>query len=770
MKISDTIIACISSARTTLVLLMTYAILLGIATWIEKDYGTNTAERIYHHPATGVLWVLLIVNWMMRTARNRIHIKQKTGYYLLHTSFVFIISGAFLSHYTGIEGMVHVREGEQTNIAYTREQKQFMLPFQIYLNDFQLIRYPGSNSPRSYKSIVTIYEKNANAKTEIYMNKVVSVQNYRLFQTAYDEDEAGTILTVSYDPIGMKTTYTGYVLLFIGIILLPFQKQSRLRTLIGRLKYMSVLLFIPFCTIQAQTDWSHIQVQNSNGRIEPLDTYCRTLVRKIHHGEHVDTLTATAFVLDLLARPDFWNNQPIIYQPNKEIQQMLKQKGKYISFNDLFDKQGNYLLSDEVNRIYGIPSQQHDKRQKDLLKLDERVNILLTLEQGKLLPLFPLPEDGKQRWFSPGDDLSEFSGEDSLFVSHIMPWYFSEPKQEIVDMISIYQHKRTNCPLLSDKFMKLEQIYNRIRPFQNAAFGYLFGGLLLLAFVLIQTVRLKEPLFKGSCKVAAAIILCFFLLHTTGLIVRWLIGGQAPWSNAYESMIYAAWCTLGGSLIFVRRSFITLALATFFAGIILLVAHMNQMDPAITPLVPVLQSYWLTIHVAVIMGGYGFLAIGFLLGLTGLSLMALPHSSSTLKKKLNEMATINEISLLLGLSLMTAGTFLGAIWANEAWGRYWGWDPKETWALITILVYTAIIHARFIPKFNNEFVLFASSVWGFSSVLMTYLGVNYYLTGMHSYGSGNAPFEIYIFAIIYLAITVLCMLAFRKFASHPNTL
>lgn len=235
-------------------------------------------------------------------------------------------------------------------------------------------------------------------------------------------------------------------------------------------------------------------------------------------------------------------------------------------------------------------------------------------------------------------------------------------------------------------------------------------------------------------------------------------------------MIYAAWCTLGGSLIFVRRSFITLALATFFAGIILLVAHMNQMDPAITPLVPVLQSYWLTIHVAVIMGGYGFLAIGFLLGLTGLFLMALPHSSSTLKKKLNEIATINEISLLLGLSLMTAGTFLGAIWANEAWGRYWGWDPKETWALITILVYTAITHARFIPKFNNEFVLFASSVWGFSSVLMTYLGVNYYLTGMHSYGSGNAPFEIYIFAIIYLAITVLCMLAFRKFASHPNTL
>lgn len=231
-------------------------------------------------------------------------------------------------------------------------------------------------------------------------------------------------------------------------------------------------------------------------------------------------------------------------------------------------------------------------------------------------------------------------------------------------------------------------------------------------------------------------------------------------------MIYVAWCTLGGGIIFSRRSLITLSLGAIFSGIILFVAHMNQMDPAITPLVPVLQSYWLMIHVAVIMGGYGFLAISFLLGTTGLSLMTVPYPTPIITREIKKIAYINELSQLIGLCLMAAGTFLGAIWANEAWGRYWGWDPKETWALITILIYTAIVHTRFIPKLNNDFVLHVLSVLGFATVLMTYLGVNYYLTGMHSYGSGNVPISSYILVIVFLSIIILSIVAFRRFYIH----
>ena len=762
-KVFKTTAFFLGSHQTTIILMVVYGILLGIATFIEKYNGIDMAKNIYYSPIIGLIWFLMIVNWILQTIQKKISITKKLGYYLLHTSFVFILTGATISHFNSIEGLLHVREGEQTNEIITNQHTKIKLPFQVYLNDFQLARYAGSNSPRSYKSIVTIYERNSHAKMEIYMNKVISVQGYRLFQTAYDEDESGTILTVSYDPSGMAVTYIGYALLLIGIILIPFQKESRLRILIRRLKLVSVLCFLPFCYTQAQADWSQIQVLNPNGRIEPMDTYCRTLTRKIHHQEHVNNTAATEFILGLMSRPGYWNKQPIIYQPNEIIQQSLGKSGRYLCLNDLFDSNGRYILQEEIAEIYKIPSNLHDKRQKDLLKLDERLNIILSLEQGQLLPIFPLPEDKQQRWLSPGDDLSVFAGEDSMFVSHIMPWYFTEPSQEIVDMIYKYQQKKTNCILLSDTQVTSEILYNQVRPFFCSAIINLTCGILLILLVFMQLSSQKSSFFNTSCKVLTGFIILSFAIHTAGLMIRWYISGQAPWSNAYESMIYAAWCTLGGSIVFMRRSPITLSLGAFFSGILLLVSNMNWMDPVITPLVPVLQSYWLMIHVAVIMSGYGFLAIGFLLGLANLITIILPKSSAAINRQIKEMAIINEISLIIGLCLMTAGTFLGAIWANEAWGRYWGWDPKETWALVTIVVYVAITHARFIPKLNNPFALSVMSVFGFSTVLMTYLGVNYFLNGLHSYGSGNAFFELYIFVFLYIFFVAISILAYFSY-------
>lgn len=767
-KILSSISAIIGSHKMTLAVLIIYGILLGIATFVEKYNGTEIAQNIYYHPIVGILWILMIINWIILTLQKKISIKRHIGFYLLHTSFIFIIGGAIISHYTSMEGILHVRESEQTNEVITNKKEKIILPFQVYLNDFQLLRYPGSNSPRSYKSIITVYERNAHSKMEIYMNKVISIQGYRLFQTAYDEDEAGTILTVSHDPVGMNITYIGYFCLIIGILCLPLQRQSRIRKLLKRLQLLLLLLVMSSCYIYAQPNWDDIQVQNPNGRIEPLDTYCRTLTRKIHHKESVKGIKATEFIFDLIRRPDYWNKQPIIYQTNKEIQQELKQHGKYLCLNDLFDTQGNYLLQKEITQIYQTPTQQHSQKQKDLLKLDEKINILLALEQGKMLALFPLPDDEQQRWFSPGDDLSEFSGEDSLFVSHIMPWYISEPNQEVVDMISIYQKKKSNCPILSKSQINFEIFYNRTHPLHYSAIGYLGFGLLLLIIMLFRITHNKSSFLFQISKLAAGLICLCFIFHTTSLAIRWYIGEQAPWSNAYESMVYASWCILGASFIFIRKSLITVSLGAFFSGILLLVSNMNWMDPAITPLVPVLQSYWLMIHVAVIMGGYGFLAISFLLGITNLSLMSIPHISSTIEKQIKELTIINEISLLLGLCLMCAGTFLGAIWANEAWGRYWGWDPKETWALITIIIYTAITHAHFIAKLNNEYALNAMSIVGFGTVLMTYFGVNYYLTGMHSYGGGNAPFEIYIFIIVYILLAILCIVAFRQFSLYTS--
>ena len=747
--------------------MMAYALLLAVATFIEKFYGTSIAKEIYYNPIVGIILFILIINWIAISIEKKLTVRDHIGHYFLHTAFIFIIGGAIISHYTGVEGILHLREGENTNEIYnTNRDEIHTLPFVVHLNDFELSRYPGSESPRSYKSTISIYENNVHSQIEVKMNKAASIKHYRFFQTAYDEDEAGTILTVSHDPIGSTVTHIGYILLFLGILLLPLQKKSRIHTLMKKLKVLIIFLLIPV-GIQARPNWSDIQIQNPNGRIEPFDTYCRTLTKKIHHAEQIDDQDATTFILDLISRPEYWNNRPIIYQSNKEIQHRFKAQGKYLKFNDLFDADGNYLIKDEIEAIHRTDLSQRDKIQKDLLKLDEKINILLNLEQGKLLRLFPLPEDPKQRWYSPGDDLSEFSDDDSLFVSHIMPWYIGEPNQEIVDMIAVYQQKMTNCPLLSKTQIKIEHIYNRIRPFHKSSMGYLCFGFILLAIILFQIISKSKASKTKIIRLTTFIIFVFFILHTMGLAVRWYTSGQAPMSNAYESMIFAGWCTVAGSFIFIRYSPITVSLGAIFSGFILLVAGMSSMDPAITPLVPVLQSPWLMIHVAVIMCGYGFLAISFILGIIGLSLMSIPKKNMDVGRKITEITTINEISLLIGLCLMTAGTFLGAIWANEAWGRYWGWDPKETWALITILVYTVITHVRFIPVFNNDYVLNLSSALGFSSVLMTYFGVNYYLSGMHSYGSGNAPFGYYVFIIIYLAIAILATAAYLQ--NHKKT-
>ncbi len=756
------VLSILSSFQMTAFLMIVYGVTLGIATVVEKYGGTEFATRIYYHPLVGIWWMLMLLNWILIAIRRRDTIGKKFAYYLIHASFIFILSGAFLSHFTSIEGVLHLREGEQTDEILTNKGIAVRLPFEVLLEDFQLTRYAGSHSPRSYKSILTIYAEDAPARMEVSMNKVITIQGYRLFQTAYDQDEAGTILTVSHDPIGMPATYFGYLLLMAGILALPFQKTSRLRHLTRQLRVGCLFLCLSLSSAHANPIWKEIQVQNPNGRIEPMDTYCRSIARKIHHKERVEEKDAIEFVLQLMSKPEYWNDRPIIYQGNKEIQESLGKKGKYLSFNDLLDEEGNYRLAEEISTIYNTPSNQQNKRQKDLLKLDEKMNILLSIEQGQILPLFPLPGDPMQKWYSPGDDLSVFSGEDSLFVSHIMPWYFTEPSQEIIHMISIYQQKQTACPLPSPTQTRLELLYNRVKPFFCTAVVNLSCGVLLLLFLCLQLGRDRSQRFIHISRLLTGIIILSFCAHTAGLTVRWYISGQAPWSNAYESMVYAAWCTLACSLLFIRHSRITLAVGSIFAGILIMVSEMNWMDPVITPLVPVLQSYWLMIHVAVIMCGYGFFAIGFLLGLTNLILMMYTHPSEIIRKQIHKTAIINEITLLLGLCLMTAGTFLGAVWANEAWGRYWGWDPKETWALITILIYVAIIHVRFIPRFNTPYALSAMSVVGFSSVLMTYLGVNFFFSGMHSYGSGDAPTQLYAIAIVYAALLALCLIAYRR--------
>lgn len=795
-KVRSLLKVMFTSWKITLVLLIHYMILLAAATFVEKSQGTAMArEVIYNNPLFYLLQLLLVLNFCAIAWQGRLWKQRKYGVLLLHISFIVILLGALVTNIFGFEGIVHIREGETASHMRTTEDDARPLPFSIRLDDFKLVRYPGSHSPSSFESFLTIRTDEGERNEHIYMNKVIYEQGYRLYQSSYDSDEQGTVLTVNNDRIGTAITYAGYLFLLAGMLLTLADRKSRFRQLAKQLKHTAPILllaFIPAVSFAQKADtelllkstipveqaeqWGRLQVQCPTGRIEPLNTYTDKLLRKIYRSNSFEGLTSEQVIIGFLMNPAYWGNVPFIRQTNKELQQAYSlPEGKYLRFLDVFDEGGRYLIADAVDKAYSRPAAERSRMEKDLLKLDEKVNILYSLQQGKMLALFPLPGDTGGKWYSPGDDLSVFSGRDSLFVSKIMPWYLGEAvdalrtgdwgsAQEVLSMMNVYQQKQSATPLLTKKQVAWELFYNKAQLFFWSAMGYMVVGLLLLIFVVWRLLKPKRW-FRFVIIPLVMLVVLIFLLHTSGIAIRWYISGRAPWANAYESMIYVAWATALAGLLFIKRSSMTLALAAFFAGIILFVANLNFMDPEITPLVPVLKSYWLMIHVAVITASYGFFGISFLLGLLTLAFMGTSNPSKVvlLQPHIRELRIINEMSLHIGLYLLTAGIFLGAVWANESWGRYWGWDPKETWALITMVVYAFILHARFLPALRSDYAFSVMSVLGLASVLMTYFGVNYYLSGLHSYGGGDTPPGL---AAIF--ITYACAFALIVYAGYKQ--
>ena len=644
------------------------------------------------------------------------------------------------------------------------------LPFSVTLDDFRLQRYPGSHSPMSYESDLVIKKGDeAPVQATVRMNKVIDIDGYRLFQSSFDPDEQGTILSVSYDRPGMQLTYIGYFLLFAGFVLTLFSKKSRfgrLRRELGEMKKN-----MPYCvlfllalsgvaggqTVHAQQPcvssqhagkFGSLVVLNPNGRLEPVNSYTSAILRKLYGADKLNGINSDQFFLNLLSFPDEWGAYPFIKVDNKELLQRFGRSGKYIAWEDVFDSEGNYILTDEVNDIYAKPASERKRMDSDLLKLDESVNIVYRIMQHQLLPLFPDENDAQGKWYSAGDELNVFQGKDSLFVSKIMDWYIYElgngvrsgnweEADKIVGMMNIFQQAKSKTPAIDNQRVKAELLYNQLNLFFWCRLAYLIlGGILL--FIACGEIIADFKWGKKVCGILIALLVIAFLAHTSGELLRWYISGRAPWANAYESMICTSWMLVGGGLLFARRFRILPALAGLLGGIMLFVAGLNHLNPEITPLVPVLQSYWLMSHVAIIMIGYVFFALCALTGLFNLILMSLLSATNRVKLqfRIREFTLLNEMAMILGLFFMTAGTFLGAIWANVSWGRYWGWDPKETWALISIVVYALVLHIRFIPllKGKTTWCFNLLSVVAILSVIMTWFGVNYYLSGLHSYG------------------------------------
>ncbi len=789
----------LSSYLTTIILLVIYAVGLALATFLEKYHGTEAAKAmIYYSPVFILLQFLLIVNFLAAVYHHGLIRQHKWGMILLHASFVIILAGAMTSHLFSEEGILHIREGETTDRMAIRTSKEttfHTLPFQVELVKFTLTRYPGSSSPSSYESELLVHVDGQTRHERVYMNNVLDIKGYRLFQASYDKDEQGTVLSVNKDVAGRTITYAGYLLMALGFIFGLFDKHGRFRFLSRRLKELRKAATVLFVLLSSLTinavspaaspvldaieryavpathaaNFGALPIQLSNGRMVPVNTFSSEILRKLHKSPTIGTLNSDQFLISLLALPDMWMRVPFISLPNEDIASFYSLSKDECAYVEVFDEQGEYKLQARLEEAYHRMPAQRTKFDKDLFKLDEQVNILHQLFNHQMLNLFPDANDPNHTWYAPGDDLSVFTGQDSLFVSRIMEWYIGEVQasmqssnwakpDEVIGMIHTYQNAKNKTLDISPKRIETELKYNRMDVFRWCKIGYLsLGGLLLiLAFTGMFNER---KWMKYTVWLLGICVLIVFHFHMLGMGMRWYIAGYAPWSNSYETMVYVAWATVFAGLLFVRKSTITFALATLFSGIILFVSGLSWMDPQINPLVPVLKSPWLMFHVSVIMAAYGFFGICCLIGLTNLGMISFtsPKNETMLYARMRELSIVNEMAMIVGLALMTIGTFLGAVWANESWGRYWGWDPKETWALITVVVYAITLHLRLVKKWDNPWLFNLMAVLSFATVLMTYFGVNYFLSGMHSYGQNDDVSGI--FTYLYIAAGVIVALA-----------
>lgn len=688
-------------------------------------------------------------------------------------------------------------------------------PFSIQLNDFQLERYPGSTSPSSYASEVTVIDGDKEIPHRIFMNNVLDYEGYRFFQASYDTDELGTVLAVNHDALGTNVTYLGYFLMMIGMFFTLFGKSSRFTLINKKLKKLkkstlAVLLVglsisafsqseapkeptINLQTIEQQrVDEQHaemfgrIMVQDLDGRIKPINTLASEFLRKLSRkpyfiyseGDESIRYSANEAFLAMQSASNIWQFIPIIKVDETKGGPMFEaldiSEDGLVPFTGFLDDSGKYILAEVVEEANQKKPAERNEFDKEVLKVDERFNILFNVFSGNYLKIFPNSNDDNNTWHSHTHHFNDFPREDGEFAKHIIPSYYKDVNtknwqaaSEKLEYIKTFQDVLGKDIIPSRKRIEAELWYNQLNMnFWLFQVFFVLGGLLLLLSILRIFTHKKYITVLWNGLILATLI--SFIFFTGNIILRWYVAQHAPWSNGYEMLVFVAWTLVLCGLLTFRKSDFSLPLATLFSGALLFVSYLDWLSPEITNLMPVLKSYWLKIHVATIVSSYAPLALSAILGFMALMLMIFrtEKTKDAINLRIKEITYINEISMTIGLFVLAVGTFLGGIWANESWGRYWAWDPKETWALISIIVYAIVLHLRFIPAMKSRYVLNVASVFAFASIIMTSFGVNYYLSGLHSYAAGDplpVPKFIYVLTAIVIMVAIVAYYFNRRF-------
>lgn len=709
------------------------------------------------------------------------------------------------------------------------------LPFGIQLNDFIAEKYPGTEKGyASFMSKITLKDERP-FDYDIYMNHVLDHEGYRFFQSGFDPDEKGTTLSVNHDFWGTWITYIGYFLLYIGLMGIMFFGKTRFKGLAKSLdkikknkkklitgialllglitpsiaqehtvddghdhqaapttQQLDSLLHATIVTKEHADKFGKLVIQDEGGRMKPINTFSSELLRKLSLKDSYMGYSSDQVFLSMMMNPALWYNTEFIALDKKAQNDSIRkiidipQGQKYVKATDFFDQKGNYKLEPYLRDA--TATNNPNKFQQDFKDAHIRISLLNQALGQQIVKIFPLLNDENNKWISAVEYRGgQYQVSDSLyanFVKNAMPYYLmtlgkaqqSGDYTEADKLLAAFKQNQENHGeeiLPSEKKINTEIIYNKLDIFNRLYRYYALVGVLMFLVLIFQIFKERE-IWRASVYFFKGVIILFFLWHTAGLVLRWYISGHAPWSDAYESILYVSWATMGIGLAFGRKNDMTIAASAFVSAMLLWIAHQSWVDPSIANLVPVLDSYWLMIHVAVIVGSYGPLTVGMILGVVCLVLILLTTKKNKKRMDINlkELTIINELALTVGLIMLTIGNFLGGQWANESWGRYWGWDPKETWALISIMVYAFVIHTRLVPGLRGRWTFNFLSVIAFGSIMMTYFGVNFYLVGLHSYASGAqviTPTFIYYTVAGVLALGGLSYWRYKvNFSKSPN--
>lgn len=736
---------------------------MAAATFVEKFRGTEFVHASVYGSWWFVgLWAVLALLAVAYFVGRRV---RRASVVLLHLSFAVILIGALLTHVTSWQGAVRLRVGETVSTYYENvsggDVVERKLPFELRLESFDVKYHDGTRAEADYVSRFTITDGGATQRAEVSMNNVWKYRSVRFYQSSYDPDMRGSILALNSDPWGIPVTYAGYALLFLSLVWLLVDPKGAFRRLFkSDMMRRGVLSVMAVCAMSQAAGAANTLPRETadrlgrlnilyNDRVCPLQTFAVDFTKKLCGSARYGDYTPEQVLAGFIFYGDEWSAEPIIRVKNGPLRDALQLPGR-CSVNTFFNQvMGGYILGPYLNEYY---HGHNDKFHKQVADIDDRLMMVMELRRGTLLRVFPFTSGGKTTWYSPTENITDTLVDEAhrKYMQNVFSLIYGEVLagsygnvDKILDKMLKYQQLNGGSSLPSAAQVKAERLYNAI-PFATIFFmvNLTLGVVLLIIGLirLIRPVKTDKPdrpdkaLLRAVPVVGGALLGLSLLALTACIALRWIVGGRVPMANGYETMLLMAWFVMVLALVAARRFRIALPFGFLMSGFFLLVSHINQMDPQITHIMPVLSSPLLSVHVSVIMMSFSLLSLTFICGLTAIILrLVRGRNAVELDGQLDSLALLSRLLLYPALTLLGVGIFVGAIWANVSWGAYWSWDAKEVWGLITLMVYAVAAHAASVPFLRRSMGYHIFMTLAFLTLVMTYFGVNYFLGGMHSY-------------------------------------